>query len=118
VSLLNLLKGISGEYEINRVLGASGVASYIICANSFVAWNMAAGRPFDVTAYCVAFPGGLSAVLLAIGGAVAIKDRNVEVARTVRDTGSAPGLAAPTGVQNVNVVNPPNDPANVQESKP
>jgi hypothetical protein len=114
----NLLKGIGGEYEINRVVGAIGSASYVICANAFVAWNMAEGHPFDVTAYCLAFPSGLGVAVGAIAGAVAIKDRNVAVAKVTQQTGAAPGLAAPSGVQNVNVVNPPGDPANVQESKP
>lgn len=77
----NALRGIGGEYEITRVVGFIGSVAYILGANGFVAWNMAEGRPFDLTAYCVAFPGGLAAVIAAIAGAASVKDRNVAVAK-------------------------------------
>lgn len=77
----NALKGIGGEYEITRVIGFAGGVSYIVGAHSFVAWNLIEGREFDLTAYCLAFPGGFAAVLTAIAGAAAIKDRNVAVAK-------------------------------------
>jgi len=74
----NLLKGITGEYEINRVVGAIGAAAYIVCANVFVAWDVFyRGVPFDITAYCLAFPGGLGVAVGSIAGAVAIKDTAV-----------------------------------------
>lgn len=79
--LTNALKGISGEFEITRVVGAAGGASYVLCANGFVAWNIANGHQFDLVAYCMAFPGGLSAVIVAIAGAASLKDRNVAVAK-------------------------------------
>lgn len=88
--LANALKGISGEYEINRLIGAFGGVSYVIGAHLFVAWNMAEGRAFDLVAYCTAFPAGLGGAILAIGGAVAIKDRNVATARIIQDTGAVP----------------------------
>lgn len=81
MKLLNALKGISGEFEINRVLGASGVSVYIVSAPAFVAWNMAKGREFDVVAFCAAYPTGLGLAIGAIAGAVAIKDRGVATAR-------------------------------------
>lgn len=80
-SLKNALKGIGGEYEITRVVGFIGGVAYIIGANAFVAWNMVEGREFDITAYCVAFPGGLAVAVGAIAGAASIKDRNVAVAK-------------------------------------
>lgn len=78
----NLLKGITGEYEINRVVGAIGAAAYIVCANVFVAWDVFyRGAPFDITAYCLAFPGGLGVAVGSIAGAVALKDTAVTKAR-------------------------------------
>lgn len=80
-SLTNALRGIGGEYELTRLVGAAGAVVYIIAAPAFVAWNMAQGREFDITAFCVAYPGGLAAILVAIGGAAGLKDRNVAVAK-------------------------------------
>lgn len=96
---LNMLKGISGEYEINRVVGAFGAAAYVVCANLFVAWDMLyRGHTFDVVAYCAAFPAGLAIAVGGIAGAVALKDRNVATATVVRDTGGQPtSAAAPAG---------------------
>lgn len=97
--ITHALRGIGGEFEINRVAGAFGTVVYVIAANAFVVWNMVKGEAFNVTEYCLAFPGGLAVCVAAIAGAVAVKDRNVAVAQTVRDTGSMPGKAAalPTG---------------------
>ncbi len=75
------LKGIGGEYEINRLLGAAGVSVYIIAAPSFVAWSMARGAAFDLIAFCAAYPTGLGVAIGAVAGAVAVKDRNVATAR-------------------------------------
>lgn len=80
-AFFNALKGIGGEFEITRVVGAIGGFSYILGAHAFVAWNMVEGREFDLTAYCIAFPGGLGVVLTATAGAASIKDRNVAVAK-------------------------------------
>lgn len=79
--LSNALRGIGGEFEITRVVGFFGGVVYILGANGFVAWNMLEGRAFDLTAYCVAFPAGLGAVIVAIAGAASVKDRNVAVAK-------------------------------------
>lgn len=81
---LNALKGISGEYEVNRLVGAFGVVAYVIGANVFVAVDViASGREFDVTAYCLAFPGGLGVALGALAGAVAWKDKGVANAKAI-----------------------------------
>lgn len=79
--ITNALRGITGEFEITRVVGGIGSVIYIIGANGFVAWNMAEGRPFDLTAYCVAFPSGLGVVIAAIAGSASVKDRNVAAAK-------------------------------------
>jgi hypothetical protein len=94
MNILNMLRGITGEFEINRVVGAFGAATYIISAPTFQAWEILYhGRPFDITAYCLAFPAGLGVAVGAIAGAVAVKDRAVARATVVRETGAAPGAA-------------------------
>ena len=88
--LTNALRGLGGEFEINRVVGAIGGLAYIVGANVFVAINLANGKEFNVTEYCLAFPGGLAVVVGAIAGAVSVKDRNVAVAKTISETGAVP----------------------------
>ena len=88
--LTSALRGIGGEFEINRVCGAFGTLAYIIGAHAFVGWNMAKGQPFSLTEYCLAFPGGLAVCVGAIAGAVAVKDRNVATAKVIADTGAVP----------------------------
>lgn len=95
MKILDALRGITGQFEINRVVGAFGATSYVVGANTFVAWDMLYNhRPFDVIAYCAAFPGGLAIAVGAIAGAVAVKDRAVAAATVVQNTGAQPGAAA------------------------
>lgn len=96
--LTHALRGIGGEFEINRVCGAFGTVIYVIGAHAFIAWNMINGKAFDVTEYCLAFPGGLLVCVGAIAGAVSVKDRNVAAAQVIRDTGAVP-VAPPAGPQ-------------------
>lgn len=77
-----IFKGTGGEYEVNRFVGGVGVMAYIVAVPVFQAWNMHEGRPFDVVAFCAAYPTGLGLAIGAIAGAVAIKDRNVAKAKT------------------------------------
>ena len=94
MKILNMLKGISGEFEVNRVVGATGASIYIVGAHAFVAWNMLEGRAFDLTAYCLAFPSGLGVAIGSIAGAVAVKDRSVATAKaTQAQTDAASALA-------------------------
>lgn len=80
-----MLKGIGGEFEINRVVGAFGATAYIICANVFVAWQVFwQGREFNVTEYCLAFPSGLGVAVGAVAGSIALKDRQVAKARSTQ----------------------------------
>lgn len=95
----SLFKTGNGEYEINRVIGAIGSMAYIIGTHAFVGWDVfVRGREFDVTAYCLAFPGGLGVCVGAIAGAVALKDRGVATAKIIANTGAVP-TAAPAGPQ-------------------
>lgn len=89
-NILNAVRGISGEFEINRLVGAFGGVSYVIGAHAFLAWNMWHGQPFDVTAYCLAFPSGLGVAVGSIAGAVAWKDKGVASAKVITQTGAVP----------------------------
>jgi hypothetical protein len=82
MSFSNILRGIGGDFEIGRVWvsGASGVA--IASPIVFQAWDMARGAHFDVAAWCVAYPGGLAALVTAGILGIGRKDQNVEAART------------------------------------
>jgi hypothetical protein len=81
MTILDALKGPRGEFEINRIVGAAGVMTYVIAAPVFVAWDMARGHAFDVALFCASYPAGLGVAIGAVAGAVAIKDRNVATAR-------------------------------------
>lgn len=94
--ITNALRGTTGEFEINRLVGAFGATAYVLCANGFVAWDvLKLGHAFDVTAYCLAFPTGLGVAVGAIAGAVALKDRNVATARLTNARADAAGGPAP-----------------------
>lgn len=96
-SISNALKGIGGEYEINRVVGALGCTFYILTACGLVAYDVIVkGREFDIVAFCAAFPAGLGVAVGAIAGAVAWKDKGVASARVTERTGAVP-VAPPAG---------------------
>lgn len=95
MQITNALKGIGGQYELNRLVGAFGGVAFIVSTVVFMAWDvMWKGREFDVTAYCLAFPAGIGAVVAAIAGAVAWKDKAVATAKVIEQTGAQPGQAA------------------------
>lgn len=96
--LSNALRGIGGEFELNRVVGALGGFAYVVGAHGFIAWHLVRGGQFDLIAYCAAFPAGLGVVVGSIAGAVAIKDRNVASAKVTEQTGAVPA-APPAGPQ-------------------
>jgi hypothetical protein len=93
------LRGIGGSYEITRVLGGFGCLAYCVCANAFVGWEVIInGKDFDITAYCLTFPGGLAAIIATAAGSAAVKDRQVAKSRVIQDTGAVP-TKAPDGPQ-------------------
>lgn len=99
---LDILRGNSGQFEVNRLIGAFGGIAYIVGTHAFLAWNMSKGNGFDLTAYCLAFPGGLATLGVGTGAAVAIKDRNVASSKVIEQTGAVPakppaGPRVPTG---------------------
>lgn len=86
--ITHALKTRSGEFEINRLVGAFGATAYVIGAHVFLAYDvMWKGRAFNVTEYCLAFPTGLGVAVGAIAGAVALKDRQVAKAAVTLQEG-------------------------------
>lgn len=89
--ITDALKGINGNFELNRLVGAFGGLVYIIAANVFVGYEVFyLSKDFDVTAYCLAFPGGLAVIAGGTAGAIAWKDKGVASARITEQTGSKP----------------------------
>lgn len=87
--LLDLVRGIGGEPEIIRTSGAFGLVAFVLSVIGFTIWHMAAGKDFDVIAYCASFSGGLVAIYGAVAGAVALKDRNVATAKATEAQATA-----------------------------
>ncbi len=78
MSIFNALKGIGGQYEVQRVLGAFGTITYIVMAPAFV-W---AGKvQTTLEGFCIQYPIGLAACVGATAGAIALKDRQVAKAK-------------------------------------
>lgn len=78
MTILNALKGINGEYEVQRILGAFGTVVYVISAPAFV-WAGKVTATLDT--FCLVFPAGLAACVGATAGAIALKDRQVAKAK-------------------------------------
>lgn len=84
----NLLRNVAGEFELGRVyLGIGGILA-MVSPIMFEAWDMYRnGAHFDVTAWCVAYPGGLAALgalgLFSIGK----KERDIAQARVTTQGG-------------------------------
>lgn len=78
MTILNALKGVTGEFEIQRVLGATGTLVYIVTAPALV-WARIVAVSFE--GFCLAFPAGLAACVGATAGAIALKDRQVARAK-------------------------------------
>lgn len=82
-----MLRGISGEYEIGRVLLAVGGGASVVTPIVFQACDMIFNSArFDVVAWCAAYPCGLAA-LSGIGVfAIGKKDTAVAHAKAVPGT--------------------------------
>lgn len=93
-SIMNALKGIGGEYEVQRVLGALGTVTYTLTAPIFVAVDVI--KSVSLTEFSLAFPAGLAACIGATAGAIALKDRNVATSKVIEQTGAVPA-APPAG---------------------
>lgn len=102
-NLSNMLRGISGEFEIGRVLLAGSGIAAIVTPIIFQACDMAfRGAHFDVAAWCVAYPTGLGA-LAGIGVfSIGQKDKGVAVAKATLQASDTAAQVGP-GPQPVNV---------------
>ena len=78
MTILNALKGISGEFEVQRILGAVGTLVYVFTAPALV-WAGKVTATLD--SFCTTYPIGLGVCIGATAGAIAIKDRNVAKAQ-------------------------------------
>lgn len=78
MSILAALRGVGGEFELQRLLGGLGTVTYIATGPALV-WAGKITVSFDT--FCLTYPTGLAACLGATAGAIALKDRNVAVAR-------------------------------------
>jgi hypothetical protein len=94
--LSNALKGIGGEYEVQRLLGAIGTLTYIVAVPCFVVFRVIGNT--SVTEFCLAYPGGLAACIGATAGAIALKDRNTATSKVIAETGAIPAKP-PAGPQ-------------------
>lgn len=80
MTILNALKGITGEFEVQRIIGAFGSIVFIVNAPALV-WAGIIQVSFD--SFCLAYPAGIAACIGATAGAIALKDRNVAKAKMV-----------------------------------
>lgn len=77
--LSQIFRTIGGELEIGRTLLVSASTAAIFTPIGFQIWEMAKGGHFDVTAWCVAYPGGL--VALVAGGVMSVGAKDQQVAK-------------------------------------
>ena len=94
MSILNMLRGIGGEYEVQRVLGALGTTVYAAAVPAFVAAGTI--KEVSVTEFCLAYPAGLAACIGATAGAIRLKDQGVANAKVTEQSGAVPA-APPAG---------------------
>lgn len=85
-----ILRGAGGALELNRFNLFIGAIGFVLSTIGFQAWAMARGEHFDVSDYCTAFGLGFAGLGLGGAGAVALKDRQVAMARTIEQTGRVP----------------------------
>jgi len=81
---MDILRGTGGDFEIGRVSLAIGGVFAVISPIAFevyeIGWN---GGHFDVTAWCLSYPGGLAALITGGVFAVGNKEKQIAVARQV-----------------------------------
>jgi len=87
MTILNALKGVSGEFEVQRILGAFGTVVYVVTAPALV-WAGKVSATLD--SFCISYPMGLGMCIGACAGAIALKDRSVAKAKVIERTGGQP----------------------------
>jgi hypothetical protein len=89
MKILDILRGVGGQFEIGRVSLAIGGFFAVTTPIGFeiyeVGWN---GGHFDVASWCLAYPGGL--VALVAGGVFAIGNKEKAVAAAQATTAAIP----------------------------
>jgi hypothetical protein len=89
MKIFDILRGINGRFEIGRVSlvigGFFATTSPIGFEIYEIGWN---GGHFDVTAWCLAYPGGL--VALVTGGVFAIGNKEKAVANAQTTVAAIP----------------------------
>ncbi|WP_333571297.1 hypothetical protein [Sphingomonas sp.] len=78
MSILNALRGIGGDFEVQRVIGAFGAVTFIVNAPALV-WAGKVQVSFET--FCIAYPAGIATVIAACAGSIAWKDRQVAKAK-------------------------------------
>lgn len=78
-AITHMFRGIGGEFEVQRVLGALGTTIYTLITPIFVATGII--ENVSVTEFSLAYPAGLAACIGATAGSIALKDRNVATAQ-------------------------------------
>lgn len=78
MTILNALKGIGGEYEVQRVLGAFGTIVFTVSVPVLVATKIIEA---SLEGFCLAYPAGIASLVATTAGAIALKDRQVAKAK-------------------------------------
>lgn len=82
MKILDILRSSAGDFEIGRVsLAIGGFASVItpvVFETYEIGWN---GGHFDVSSWCLAYPGGLAALVTSGIFAIGNKEKQIATAR-------------------------------------
>lgn len=94
MSIRDILKNAAGEFEVGRTLLTTGVGAAVTTPIGFQLADMAHnGWHFDPTAWCLAYPGGLAALVTSGVVSIGKKEKDVAVAR---QTAAQPPLSDKT----------------------
>ncbi|KKW93859.1 hypothetical protein [Sphingobium chungbukense] len=78
MTILNALKGISGEFEVQRVLGTFGTVVFTVSVPALVSTGVIQA---SLEGFCLAYPAGIATLIGTTAGAIALKDRQVAKAK-------------------------------------
>ena len=78
MTMLNAFKGIGGEYEIQRILGAFGTVIFTVSVPALVSTGVIQA---SLEGFCLAYPAGIASLVATTAGAIALKDRQVAKAK-------------------------------------
>ena len=84
------LRGANGGIEVNRLVGFMGGLAVIVGSLGFQGWDMWRGEAFRVSDFCLSLAGAVSLLTGGTGVAVALKDRQVAMAKVIDRTNSVP----------------------------